>query len=908
MISIKNILSSPPYGQISLSSLVICLISGVFVALPYDIENPFLSISSMMVLNPVASFFRNIHFWSAQIFLVGSLIHIWDHFNKNKDIKLKSGVWLRLTLGILIIFMAMLTGFLLKGDSDTQQAWRILNSLILVIPFVGNLISYSLLGEAGSLQLVYVHHIATFTIFIAIITFEHSRKIWPQSRIFLIVLVILILISYLFTAPLHDGINPSVKGPWYFVGFQEILHWLTVPIISIAIILVFLILVFVIPYTSQKISFLSKRLLLVFTVAYILLTIVGVFFRGENWEWIWPWEKNYSYSVLNSFKTSPVVIYSEFTDDQIVSPATIGGGIESCVVCHNNVVGLTLSHNPDAIGCFSCHGGNPFDSSKDGAHENMVLIPGNFADADRSCGTSNCHPDITSRKSTNLMSNLSGMISVDRFVFMEHDSPDLLTDVHHLGNSPADEHLRNMCIKCHLDNPKIETGPVTEMSRGGGCLACHINYDEFSSTAWLAHKMNKNDTSYLNLHPSISMKVTNQHCFGCHSRSGRISTNFEGWHETTLEVDEITVDNDYRVVEGSRVFRYISEDVHHTLGISCVDCHNSYELMGDGKLYAHQEEQNAISCEDCHFEDNPNVIPAKSIDSESAIIASMRFGNITDKNFLATKKRNIPLINTEYKNDTAYFYTKNQGNKFVLSKPGITCTKGEVHNNVSCSSCHSAWAPSCIGCHNEYDSNEPGYNMYTNKEKMGSWIEYIGEYRAGLPALGIRTNENNKEVIPVVPGMVLTIDVGSFSKDIHDSLIFQRLFAPAAPHTTVTQGRTCISCHNNPVALGYGDGTLKYNITEGVGRWVFDSYYQNNPNDNLPEDAWVGFLDDRKGQIVSSRSNVVPFSISQQKSILTVGACLTCHEENSSIIQQSLINFDSLVENRRAVCVIPYWE
>ncbi len=60
------------------------------------------------------------------------------------------------------------------------------------------------------------------------------------------------------------------------------------------------------------------------------------------------------------------------------------------------------------------------------------------------------------------MSNLSGMISVDRFVFNEQDNPDLLTDVHHLGNSAADEHLRNLCVKCHLDNPKTETGPVTE--------------------------------------------------------------------------------------------------------------------------------------------------------------------------------------------------------------------------------------------------------------------------------------------------------------------------------------------------------------------------------------------------------------------------------------------------------------
>jgi len=195
--------------------------------------------------------------------------------------------------------------------------------------------------------------------------------------------------------------------------------------------------------------------------------------------------------------------------------------------------------------------------------------------------------------------------------------------------------------------------------------------------------------------------------------------------------------------------------------------------------------------------------------------------------------------------------------------------------------------------------------MYSNKKEEGSWVEYVGEYNAYLPALGMRIKGNEREVIPVVPGMVLTIDVGSFSEEIHDSLIFHRLFAPASPHTTSSKGRSCKSCHNNPIALGYGSGELIFDTKNGS--WVFDSHYQNNPNDNLPEDAWIGFLDDRMGEIVSTRTNVVPFIISEQQRILTIGACLTCHDENSIIMQQSLINFDSLVENRSLKCVVPVW-
>ena len=58
----------------------------------------------------------------------------------------------------------MITGFLLKGDADSKQAWRILDSLLSSVPVIGNILSFSLLGDEGSLQLVYIHHIATLTI------------------------------------------------------------------------------------------------------------------------------------------------------------------------------------------------------------------------------------------------------------------------------------------------------------------------------------------------------------------------------------------------------------------------------------------------------------------------------------------------------------------------------------------------------------------------------------------------------------------------------------------------------------------------------------------------------------------------------------------------------------------------
>jgi len=902
---LKKIWPFSSFGQISLALLLICVVSGILLAVPYDVNDAYASISLMMLINPAAILFRNMHYWSANFFLVFSLIHIWDHFSAKAGIKLKSGIWLRLSIGVLIILLAMLTGFLLKADADSLQARRILNDLVGGIPFIGSLLSASLLGISDSLQVIYVHHIATFTLFIVIIIMEHHKTIWPGLKETIWVTAFVLVLSFLFVAPLHDNLNPVIKGPWYFVGLQEILHWLSTPQVSLLIVLLFILLIFLVPYGSPRNQFVTKRALLILTIIYLLLTLTGYFFRGPNWKFITPANSDYSHYIYNPFHSNGFAFTDYQETNRVNTSPEVFGRKEGCLACHQDVKGLSASHNPEALGCYSCHGGDPFTMNKNTAHKNMELIPGNLTTAERSCGTTACHPEIVSRINTGLMATLSGMISVDRYVFDEQDSPDELTTIHHLGNSAADEHLRNLCVRCHLGNQKTETGPVNESSRGGGCLACHLNYGDKSLTAYHQHKNNDQDTTYLSFHPSVDLQVTDEHCFGCHSRSGRISTNFEGWHETTLTAEETDGSSNYRIVEGYRVFRKQEADVHHTGGMECIDCHNSYELMGDGTLYPHEEQQTDIQCSDCHYSDKPNTLVLCEFDQESAIINSLRFSRADGKKYLSTAKRKRPLINTFIRNDSAFLITKNSKQTKYMKPPASVCSRGEAHNDLSCNSCHAAWAPSCIGCHNAYDDHEPGYDMLRNDFITGSWVEYVGEYQAHAPALGYRENGVVKTVIPVVPGMILTIDKHSYDHSYEDTVLFHRLYAPAVPHTTQTKGRSCTSCHNNPVALGYGQGELTYTANEQGGIWTFNPKYKNSPYDGLPEDAWTGFLQERSGK-VSTRSDVRPFTLEEQKKILTIGACLTCHNESSEIMKESLFDYQKVLDSRKEQCILPF--
>ena len=945
-------------GNIALAAFTICAVSGIILAIPFDVANAYDSIALLLITNPGAVFFRNLHYWSAQFFLAFTLLHLWDHLKLGSSAQQSRGVWFRLVLSILFTFFVMLSGFILKADADSSQARLILETLLLDIPIVGQLIKSLIFGATESLQLIYVHHIATATIFLIYIIYEHIKTLITKLQTFLITLAFLTFISFFIQAPFHDSIDPVIKGPWYFVGLQEILHWMSRPGWIWLMIVVLLILIYLTKKLNPKGQLISRRILWILGVFYLILTLIGFYFRGENWQWKVPWA-NENQQVLIPFDFGLQKGNSKYNNITANDIPIVRRKREACMVCHKDVTGFSISHNPEAIGCSSCHLGNPFTLDKDKAHQSMILIPGNLDYVAQTCGATDCHPDIPNRVNNSLMTTNSGIVSVDRWVFNEAESPDKFARMHDIGHSPADQHLRNLCAKCHLGNPKTESGPVDELSRGGGCTACHLNYSNEGEQQHLAyHENSKSEERLPKIHPSLDLNISNKHCFGCHSRSGRISTNYEGWHETLLNEDEIDGSDSFRVLQDKRVFEFVSEDVHHKAGLDCIDCHNSYETMGDGNIYMHEEEAVKIRCEDCHFSEKPKLTVYEELDTESKKIFDLRRFKQQDKLMIRGSESNVALINTYLENDTAFLIAKNKRTKHIMNPPASNCTR-EPHNNLTCSACHTAWAPQCIGCHNEFDKNAEGFDLLANRPVKGTWIEFVGKFLANEPTLGVWEGEQ-KQISPAIPGMVLSIDKSGYNNK-EEELIFHRLFAPAAPHTTSTKGRSCKSCHNNPLAIGYGKGNMEYKVVNGMGIWNFEPAYAANKYDGLPEDAWIAFpafsqegsqqhMDSTNTNLIGSqehmanantnligsqehmananpnligsrqhgaqanlsgwvatRANFRPFTLAEQKRILRVGACLTCHDENSDIMFKSLeADFEEYLKGVSKECILPF--
>ena len=134
-------------------------------------------------------------------------------------------------------------------------------------------------------------------------------QVWPhlviRETIAVIIAVILLIgLSMLVDAPLEEIADPSFsmnpsKAPWYFLGLQELLVYFTPWIAGVAIPVMVMIGLMAIPYIDvgrqehqDTVVFIyEKQIQRSFSAGlclWIVLTVVGLYFRGPNWDWQWP--------------------------------------------------------------------------------------------------------------------------------------------------------------------------------------------------------------------------------------------------------------------------------------------------------------------------------------------------------------------------------------------------------------------------------------------------------------------------------------------------------------------------------------------------------------------------------------------------------------------------------------------
>jgi hypothetical protein len=131
-------------------------------------------------------------------------------------------------------------------------------------------------------------------------------NVWPHlmAAEFVSLLVVMALLTFFSTAvdaPLrslanfNQTPNPS-KAPWYFLGLQELLRYFHPQVAGVTIPQVIIIALMATPFIDRNPSTRpdDRKLAIVlfsfFMLSFAVLTIIGMFFRGPGFNFVFPWE------------------------------------------------------------------------------------------------------------------------------------------------------------------------------------------------------------------------------------------------------------------------------------------------------------------------------------------------------------------------------------------------------------------------------------------------------------------------------------------------------------------------------------------------------------------------------------------------------------------------------------------
>jgi quinol-cytochrome oxidoreductase complex cytochrome b subunit len=312
-------------GGTSIFLMLVITITGVlemFYYIPTP-ANAAISIQTITYLVPFGGLIRNIHFWSAQILIIVSAVHLVRVVFTGAYIPPRRFNYL---LGLaLFVFSILLnfTGYILRWDTGIQWALVVGTNLIKTIPLFGNNLYQILIGgnEPGSSTLIrfYAWHIFGLTIATTILIGWHAFRVRRDGGIALpppnlradterisrfelvrretlamiLTSAVLMILSVFAPAPIASPITEITalsvdsRAPWFFLWIQQMLKWgdpfLWGVLVPLAVLLILVLISYIFPKPLQselgrwfpKSNRLAQIALAVIALLIILFTLLG---------------------------------------------------------------------------------------------------------------------------------------------------------------------------------------------------------------------------------------------------------------------------------------------------------------------------------------------------------------------------------------------------------------------------------------------------------------------------------------------------------------------------------------------------------------------------------------------------------------------------------------------------------
>lgn len=585
----------------------------------------------------------------------------------------------------------------------------------------------------------------------------------------------------------------------------------------------------------------------------------------------------------------------------ILGGCGVPGKDSSCVACHGGLEQVSATHGD----CVACHGGDPQEKDKQKSHATL-RGPANPSDPEtwqEACGK--CHLYQLERVKTTIMQTNAGMIrniqltweGVDGRSYSSRGGSFFAADGQALELQPVEdldnlsgELYRKFCSRCHIG---ISNSSSYGAAHASGCAACHFPWND-SATYQGGDKSMRGKAGHSASHRMTPLPDTTV-CARCHSRSGRIAYSYQGLYDGNNSLVPTRGGEGGPVMtSGARNLTSITPDVHFAVGMECIDCHTSRDVMGDGFAYRSMYQQTEITCEDCHgsatqlpryreiTRENDEVL-RESRSYKQPVRSGMR---------MIQTAKGRSYSNVFYRDGAIWLQGKRSGklhrSKVITGTPEHTIVG---HGRLECHACHSRTSVQCFGCHTRYDKGRPGMDFIKDEETPGAFSE-SEDYRMLYP-FPLALNQRGR-ISPVTPGCQTFVTVaeadGALSKTEYIAKFKgkqQLRFAPFYSHNSGKKALGCAECHGNPAFLGFGQHVVEGNSIRGT--------LLCERSDSKPLD---GYLTMERGRVRAysaiTRENSRPLNGAEVKRTLAVNLCLPCHDRAKDPIYRKGLDYRAL--------------
>ena len=271
-------------------------------------------------------------------------------------------------------------------------------------------------------------------------------------------------------------------------------------------------------------------------------------------------------------------------------------------------------------------------------------------------------------------------------------------------------------------------------------------------------------------------------------------------------------------------------DIHLEKGMHCVDCHFAQDNHGNGRLYGETRNAVEVDCIDCHgtIQARANLLtsgPAAPTGGTNLKLLRTPWGDRRfywdgDKLFQRSMlEQNQPPWEVKQVLDSITPGNPNYNEKARFAKTvhtdgktwGTTTDADPAnplaHNNKSmtCYTCHSAWIPTCFGCHLEMEANRKMPMLHNEGITTRNYTSYDFQIlRDDIYMLGIDGTVTGHRVAPVRSACAVLVSSQNADRDwiyyqqqtISAEGYSGQAFSPFVPHTVRTkETKTCTQCH-----------------------------------------------------------------------------------------------------------------